>query len=717
MTEGSGSRSETPPPSDPARAVPKVRWIAWASGGLGVATAVTVLAGWWFDVPVLRRIIPGQPPMVVLTAIGTLLLGCALLATRPGASGPVRRAGRWLAAAAAIVGLGGLLQYVLPGQVRLDDWVQRLAFGPLKPNAGMALATGASLLATALGLLLQDARERRLRDLGTLATLGGLVVAAVGGLGYAYGLGAFHEDGPFSRMALVTAVTLSVLALGTLFSRPGQPWVGAVLGAGEAGALTRHLLPSVVVAPLLLGWLELHAVRAGLIEAETGTALLVIVLTLWLAALTTRLARNVDRRAVSERRLRDTLQGMNEALERRVEERTRELAEAQDALVQAQKMEAIGQLTGGVAHDFNNLLTIIRSSVEFLRRPNLPEERRTRYLEAVSDTVERAAKLTAQLLAFARRQALKPEVFDAGDRLAGVAAMLDSLTGTRIRIVTELPETACYVRADVSQFETALVNLAVNARDAMGGEGILTIALACNRPKPAIRGHAASQDHFVVVSVTDTGSGIAPDQLGRIFEPFFTTKEVGKGTGLGLSQVIGFAKQSGGDVDVSSVVGRGTTFILYLPHANPVTDAAKADTQPEGPSVDDADRCILVVEDNVEVGRFCTQILHDLGYGTVLAQTAEAALAEIEAVPFRFDAVFSDVVMPGMGGFELAKRLRELHPELPVILTSGYSHVLAQEQAHGFELLRKPYSVGEIGKVLRAAIARKPKVRSAPADT
>ena len=704
-------------PSRSMRAAARARRIARACGILGAGASLSVLAGWWFDVPAMRRLIPGQPPMVVLTALGTLLLGMALLfAVRREGTRASRRVGRSLAGAAAAIALGGGLQYALPGSFRLDDWVQRLVFAPLAPGSGMALATAVGLVSSASGLILQDARSRRLRRLGTAAALLAFVVTAVGSLGYAYGLGAFHQGGPFSRMALVTALTLGTLSFGVLLSRPNRPWVTTALGGGEAAALTRHMLPATVVAPLVLGLLQLHAVRAGLLEAETGTALLVIVLALWLAALTTRLARNVERRAVADRQLRDTLQGMNETLEQRVEERTRELAEAQDALVQAQKMEAIGQLTGGVAHDFNNLLTIIRSSIDFLRRPNLPPERRARYMDAVSDTVERAAKLTAQLLAFARRQALKPEVFDAGERLAGVAAMLDTLTGARIRIVTERPESPCFVRADASQFETALVNLAVNARDAMAGEGTLTIALSCNRQKPAIRGHAASANHFVVVAVTDTGSGIAPDQLGRIFEPFFTTKEVGKGTGLGLSQVIGFAKQSGGDVDVASVLGRGTSFTLYLPQADAHDGAARDAAEPEGAPVEDANQCILVVEDNVEIGRFCMQILHDLGYGTVLTQTAEAALAEIEAVPFRFDAVFSDVVMPGMGGIELAKRLRELHPEMPVILTSGYSHVLAQDEAHGFELVRKPYSAEQIGKVLRAAIKRMPKVRAAPSE-
>ncbi len=263
------------------------------------------------------------------------------------------------------------------------------------------------------------------------------------------------------------------------------------------------------------------------------------------------------------------------------------------------------------------------------------------------------------------------------------------------------------MRADASQFDTAIVNLAVNARDAMAGEGTLTLALSCGRTKPAIRGHAGLSTPFVTLVVGDTGSGIAAENVTRIFEPFFTTKEVGKGTGLGLSQVIGFAKQSGGDIDVASVVGRGTTFTLYLPQAETAVMDVVEDAVPDDAQADDGDRCILVVEDNVEIGRFCTQILDDLGYGTILAQSAEAALAEIEAAPSRFDVVFSDVVMPGMGGLELAKRLRATHPGLPVVLTSGYSHVLAQDDAHGFDLVRKPYSAAQVDGALRSATRRR----------
>ncbi|SDM69619.1 PAS domain S-box-containing protein [Methylobacterium phyllostachyos] len=381
-----------------------------------------------------------------------------------------------------------------------------------------------------------------------------------------------------------------------------------------------------------------------------------------------------------------------------------QLAKAEEALRQAQKMEAVGQLTGGVAHDFNNLLTIIRSSMDLLRKPDLPEERRRRYIDAVSDTVDRAAKLTGQLLAFARRQSLMPEVFDVGARIASTADMLASVTGARIRLVVEAPPTACHVLADPTQFDTALINMAVNARDAMDGQGTIVLRLACRRGLPEIRGHAGTTGPFIAVSVIDEGTGIRPAELPHIFEPFFTTKEVGKGTGLGLSQVIGFAKQSGGDVDVASTLGQGTTFTLYLPQV----DAPAAETEAPGRAVGDGHALrILVVEDNLDVGRFCTQILEELGHSTVWAKNGEEALAVVEREPDRFDAVFSDVVMPGMGGVALARRLRALVPDLPIILTSGYSDVLAREGTHGFDLVRKPYSAAEVAAAFRAIPGRR----------
>jgi signal transduction histidine kinase/ActR/RegA family two-component response regulator len=403
----------------------------------------------------------------------------------------------------------------------------------------------------------------------------------------------------------------------------------------------------------------------------------------------------------------DDLEALNATLEQRVEERTLQLFETEEVLRQSQKLEAVGQLTGGVAHDFNNLLTIIRSSVDFLLRPDLPEARRSRYLNAVSDTVERASKLTGQLLAFARRQTLQPVAIDVGAQLQALADLLDTVTGARIKVVIELPERPCFIEVDVSQFETALVNMAVNARDAMDGEGTLTLRLACGSSLPPIRGHAGSPGPFAAISLRDTGCGIAPDVQARVFEPFFTTKEIGKGTGLGLSQVFGFAKQSGGDVTFESELSRGTIFTLYMPQIAEMASSEAQEVEPACVEPGGAGQRVLVVEDNIEVGRFATQILHDLGYETTWATNAEEALDKLGPNGANFDVVFSDVVMPGMGGVELAKVLRERLPALPVVLASGYSHVLAREGTHGFELLSKPYSVDQVSRALRRVVQGK----------
>ena len=402
-----------------------------------------------------------------------------------------------------------------------------------------------------------------------------------------------------------------------------------------------------------------------------------------------------------QRDAEEQLRRLADDLEERVEQRTREREQAQDALRQAQKMEAIGQLTGGVAHDFNNLLTVIRGSVDLLRRSDLSEAKRARYTDAIGSTADRAIKLTSQLLAFSRRQALTPEQFDVGESLREVANIVSTLIGSRVELRLELPEEPVFANADRGQFDTAIVNMAINARDAMDGEGVLGIELGPVCAIPAIRRHAPTQGEFIAVSIRDTGSGIAPEDVDRIFEPFFTTKEVGAGTGLGLSQVIGFAKQSGGDIHVTSRPGHGTCFTLYLPRVEPAE--ATAASVPDGVDTGSAGEglCVLVVEDNEQVGAFATQALRELGYQSVLARNADQALRELAQDCGRFHIVFSDVVMPGMSGIELASRIREQHADMPVVLASGYSHVLAEQGTHGLELLRKPYSVEQLSRVLR----------------
>ena len=384
-----------------------------------------------------------------------------------------------------------------------------------------------------------------------------------------------------------------------------------------------------------------------------------------------------------------------------------ERRQAEEALRQSQKMEAVGQLTGGVAHDFNNLLTIIRSATDFLRRRELTEDRRRRYIDAISNTVDRASKLTGQLLAFARRQPLTPEVFDVGSQVEAIAELIRPLVGGRIQIGLEIADPECFAMADIAQFETTLINLAVNSRDAMEGQGLISIRVekADEIPASGISGRRGGK--FIAISVEDTGAGIAPDQMAAIFEPFYTTKEVGKGTGLGLSQALGFARQSGGDIVAASTLRKGSKFTIYLPQAKlPGVQASVAATSPEAASSGHGHR-ILVVEDNEDVGRFSTELLQDLGYATRRADNAKQALALIAADHGAFDLVFSDVIMPGMNGVEMARIIREQYPHLPVVLTSGYSNVLAQNTDHGFELIQKPYSVEALSRTLRKVIAER----------
>ncbi|MEJ8851574.1 PAS domain S-box protein [Variovorax rhizosphaerae] len=381
-----------------------------------------------------------------------------------------------------------------------------------------------------------------------------------------------------------------------------------------------------------------------------------------------------------------------------------EMERAREALGHAQKLEAVGRLTGGVAHDFNNFLTIIRSSVELLRRSGADEERRERYIRAIAETADRAALLTKQLLAFARQQPLRPEAFGIAQRVRSMSQVIETMLGSSVKVSLFLDAPLDAAQADPNQFDTALLNMVINAKDAMPDGGTLTVSARNVDEVPAVRRHAAVKGAFVAISVEDSGSGIEPLTLGRIFEPFFTTKPATKGTGLGLSQVYGFAKQSGGEIDVRSRVGEGTCFTLYLPRA-----AGEAGTATQSGTTDAPQETrplsILLVEDNEEVGQFATGLLAAVGHSVVRAASAKEALKFLETDRPKVDLVFSDVVMPGMDGVDMAKEIRRRWPGLPVVLTSGYSHVLAVDGDHDFALLQKPYSIQELEAFLDRAMA------------
>ncbi|HEX8622197.1 MAG TPA: ATP-binding protein [Allosphingosinicella sp.] len=395
----------------------------------------------------------------------------------------------------------------------------------------------------------------------------------------------------------------------------------------------------------------------------------------------------------AKREIEERAQALSDAyaeLQVQVEER----AHAEEQLRQAQKMQALGQLTGGIAHDFNNLLTVIQGSADILRRPGIAEDKRIRFADAIVQTAGRAAALTGQLLAFARRQPLQPEVIDLNAKIAGMIDLLDRTLGERIEIRTELADGLCAIEADPAQLEAAVLNIAVNARDAMPEGGALT--LRTGEAPPLADGRPA-----ICLAVSDTGTGIEEDALGRVFEPFFTTKSVGKGTGLGLSQVYGFAAQSGGDVQVESVVGKGTVVTMILPCSE------RGDAPDQRPEADSEREHrtgrILLVDDNEEVGAFAETLLIELGHKVVRARTGAEALELARAGAI--DAVFTDVVMPGMSGIELADALRPVLPGVPVVLTTGYSDEISRAGGAGRPVVFKPYRLETLAGVLDEVLA------------
>jgi len=363
------------------------------------------------------------------------------------------------------------------------------------------------------------------------------------------------------------------------------------------------------------------------------------------------------------------------------------LEEMQKHLAEAQKLDALGQLTGGVAHDFNNILMIISGSLHFLKKSAGTDAKMQRAISAIEAATKRGAALTSQLLTFARRQSVNPQAIDLASRIEAIRDVLETGAGSSVKLAFDLGHEIWPVTADISELETAIVNLVVNARDAMPAGGTITVAA-----RNAIAGHADERD-FVAISVEDSGQGIAPDVLDKIFDPFFTTKPVGKGTGLGLSQVHGFAHQAGGTVRVESELGRGTKVTILLPRDEIVPSADKASIAEVGGS-----GTVLLVEDNPDVASVSASLLEQLGYTVRRVPDADAALRDVEL--HNIDLVFSDIVMPGkIDGLTLARRLREMRPELPILLATGYSDAAAGVRGD-FPILRKPYEIHQLSQAI-----------------
>jgi signal transduction histidine kinase len=415
------------------------------------------------------------------------------------------------------------------------------------------------------------------------------------------------------------------------------------------------------------------------------------------------------------------LRNFTEALEAAVKERTRELEAENEArkrteelLRQSQKMEAVGQLTGGVAHDFNNLLTIVMGGLDMIGRqlpnlqPSAANARITRGRDIALEGGRRAAALTSRLLAFSRQQPLAPKVVDANKLVSGLYDLVRRALGDAVLLETVLAAGLWRTEADPNQLESAILNLALNARDAMPNGGKVTIETAnCYLDKAYISNlsEPVGQGQYVMIAVADTGVGMDRATMERAFDPFFTTKEVGKGTGLGLSQVYGFVRQSSGHVKIYSEPGQGTTVKIYLRRSAAGEDERDADVVARAAAQASGTETILVVEDDAALRAYAVEILAELGYRVVEAVGGAAALQLLDRLDV--DLLFTDVVMPGMNGRELADEAKRRRPTLKVLFTTGYTRNAIMHHGRldaGVNMIGKPYTFDELGAQVRAVL-------------
>jgi signal transduction histidine kinase/ActR/RegA family two-component response regulator len=626
--------------------------ISQVCGVAVVLIAGVAVVGWFIKSKVLIGIDSQYIPMAPNTALAFLLMGLSLFLLSIGAQKtPLLIFVRASAVLVIVVAAARLFEYVVGVDLRVDKWVFRFpgeSFGPV-PTGKMAFFTAVNFLFVAAAIFISSVPERgqftndSAKALSAVAAFVGLVFL----LGYLYGNPLFY-DSSYIPMALNTSIAFLLLG------------VGIVVNASVRDLLERQ-------------------------------------------------------------RSQEELRKAHEELERRVEERTAELArvneklaseiaerkQLEEQLLQAQKMEAIGRLAGGVAHDFNNLLTAIIGYSQLALQRIPPDDPLRHDLDEIRKAGERAATLTRQLLAFSRKQVLQPKVLDLNAVVASTSKMLHRLIGEDIRFRTILDPALKRVKADPGQIEQVLMNLAVNARDAMPNGGSLSIETAnVYLDEEYARHHVEVQPgRYVMLAVSDTGCGMSAEVLSHIFEPFFTTKEQGRGTGLGLAMVYGIIKQSGGHIWVYSEPGKGTTFKLYLPLAEEADSAAEQALE-QTAFLPTGTETILLAEDDAQVREFASRVLRELGYKVIEATDGQQALKEAEQTP-NIDILLTDVVMPYVGGKELSERLRSVRPGIKVLFLSGYTEYATLRQGmlgDGDAFLHKPFAPGELARKVREVL-------------
>ena len=689
------------PPSGSSRDPPTV--LAWTATSLAlVALAISAVAivGYLRHVPVLVQVSSRWRGMSPITSLALVAVAVAVLGRALG----LARIARASATVAALVGTAMLAVQATLGHDVVSPWLSSTLFGFSPQVAGrVSVATAACLLA--LGMANLPWRSARVGDIAAGLAL---VASGVALLGYAYGVGDLYALPIFRTMGANTSLGLVCLSLGALAASPRGGWASVIASREAGGGATRRQLAFLALPPVA-GWLLLQATSARTLGPGAAMALLVVLTIVPLAFLILRDGRMLDaleteRRAKAD--LQARLQGdLEDRLARQADQlaaESGERARSEQALHRAQRMEAVGQLTGGIAHDFNNLLMAVGGNLQLLTKRLAPEHPGRRYAQNASDAVAKGAKLTAQLLAFSRTQKLEARPVELDPVLALARELIGSAMGPLIDVRLDLGCEGGWALTDPDQLELAVLNLAVNARDAMPEGGVLTVASSTRRTRPAPG--EPEVDHLQV-SVSDTGAGMSAEVLEKAVEPFFTTKEPGKGTGLGLAQVYGFVRQCGGDMRIESEPGRGATVRLLFQHTAalaPASASPRAQPSQGRAGADGRRRSILVIDDDDSVRAVLVEALDAAGYEVVEARDGPSGLEALQRL--HPSAAIIDFIMPGMHGAEVARRARLLLPDLPVIFVSGYFDTAALDAISGAVVVRKPVDLEGLQRTLSSIV-------------
>jgi signal transduction histidine kinase/ActR/RegA family two-component response regulator len=645
-----------------------------------ICVAVAVLLGWLLDIAPLKRVFPGLATMKANTAFGLLSAGIALRILHTAESGSRRQlAARVLSVFVAILGAFTLAQDLFTVDFGIDQILLSDDPAPAatsKPGR-MSPATALNFFLIGLALLVLKARQPHIAASVQFLRPLPLFISGIAIIGYVYDVASLYQVAAFTSMAVHTAVSFFVLSLCIVAADTRHGFALIATSDTVGGLLARRLIPTLPFILFVLGWLVLAGERMELYESDSAVTLLVVLSTTVCIVAVAWSAISLDKIDTNRQR-------------------------AEEQLRQSQKMEVIGTLTGGIAHDFNNVLTVITSTIDLLIDGVADRPELARIAGLINQAAARGAKLTGQLLAFARKQPLHTRETDINALLVEAKTLIETTLGGRIDFEWKLDAGLSRAFVDPSQLVTAIVNLAVNARDAMPNGGTLTLETAnVVLDEDTSSNNGIEPGSYVMIAVSDTGTGIPVEIREKIFEPFFSTKDIGKGTGLGLSMVYGFVKQSGGHIMVYSEVGYGTTIKLFLP----ITEQRENLVRSELPAASEGgSEKILLVEDDELVRTSATAQLQALGYDVVTATNATEALAIVRSGT-EFDLLFTDIVMPGgIDGRQLAEEVAKLHSPLKVLFTSGYSGFASVRNGKlesGTVLLPKPYSKSDLARLVR----------------